>query len=44
MQFVYPDVDKKSKLVMIEARKNGRESNLLVDKPFILEGDDDVGK
>lgn len=40
MQFIYPNVCKKAKLVMIEARKNGKETNLFIDKPFVLEGND----
>ena len=40
IQFIYHDLDSTSKLVLIEARKSGKEHGLKVLKPIILkEGD-----
>ena len=40
IQFVYHDLDSTSKLVLIEARKSGKEHGLKVLKPIILEEGD----
>ena len=41
IQFIYHDLDSTSKLVLIEARKSGKEHGLKVLKPIILEEDND---
>ena len=41
VQFIYHDLDSISKLVLIEARKSGKEHGLKVLKPIILEEDKD---
>ncbi len=41
IQFIYHDIDCNSKLVLIEARKSGKEHGLKILKPIILEGDKD---
>lgn len=41
IQFIYHDLDSTSKLVLIEARKSGKEYGLKVLKPIILEEDND---
>ncbi len=41
IQFIYHDLDSTSKLVLIEAKKSGREHGLKVLKPIILEEDND---
>lgn len=40
IQFIYHDLDSTSKLVLIEARKSGKEHGLKVLKPIILEEGD----
>ena len=40
IQFIYHDLDSTSKLVLIEAKKSGREHGLKVLKPIILEEGD----
>ena len=40
IQFIYHDLDSTSKLVLIEARKSGKEHGLRVLKPIILEEGD----
>ncbi len=41
IQFIYHDLDSTSKLVLIEARKSGKEHGLKVLKPIILEEEKD---
>ncbi len=41
IQFIYHDLDNTSKLVLIEARKSGKEHGLKVLKPIILKEDND---
>ena len=40
IQFIYHDLDSTSKLVLIEARKSGKEHGLKVLKPIVLEEGD----
>ena len=40
IQFIYHDLDSTSKLVLIEAKKSGKEHGLKVLKPIILEEGD----
>ena len=41
IQFIYHDLEARGKLVLVEARKSGKEHGLKVLKPIILEEDKD---
>ena len=41
IQFIYHDLESKGKLVLVEARKSGKEHGLKALKPFILKESSD---